>query len=50
MIRRTADLVVGGDISSTGSLESGFVGDITTLNIFSRALTADEVAELYAGR
>lgn len=43
-----AALVVGGDISSGGGLESGFVGDIAALNIYSRALTADEVGELYS--
>ena len=41
-----AALVVGGDISSGGWIESGFVGDIAKLNIFSRALTGEEISEI----
>lgn len=43
-------LVVGGDISSSGGMETGFIGDIAALNVFSRALTDAEVAELYTNR
>jgi hypothetical protein len=41
--------VVGGDISSSGGIESGFIGEIAAMNIYSLPLTAEEVALLYAG-
>ena len=42
------DLIVGGDISSIGGIESYFIGDIATYNLYSRPLNSDEVKELYA--
>lgn len=43
-----AAFVVGGDIASGGLIESCFVGDIATMNIYSRALDSDEVSAVYA--
>ena len=43
-----AAFVVGGDIKSNGMLEYGFVGDIAALNLYSRTLTAEEIAGLYS--
>jgi len=41
-------LIIGGDISSSGEVESGFVGDIYSYNLFSRPLSAEDVSELYS--
>ena len=41
-------LIVGGDISNIGTLETGFIGDIAAYNLFSRPLTSDEAARLAA--
>lgn len=43
-----AALIVGGDISSSGKVESGFIGDIAVYNLYSRPLTEDEAMELYS--
>lgn len=42
-----AALIVGADVSSSGSAETGFVGEIAAYNLYSRALTKEEVEELY---
>ena len=40
--------MVGGDITSYGLLESGFIGDIAIMEIYSRNLSADEIAQIYS--
>ncbi len=44
----SAALIIGGDISNIGLVESGFVGDIAAYNLYSRPLTAEEIIELYS--
>ena len=39
--------VVGADVSSSGGIETGFVGKIAAMNIYSLALTADEVGAIW---
>ena len=43
-----AAFIIGGDIDKSGLVESGFIGDIAAMNIFSRPLTESEAAELYS--
>ena len=39
---------IGCDTDSTGNLEFGLKGEVATMRLYSRALTADEAAELYS--
>ena len=44
---RAAVFIVGADVSSSGGIETGFVGEIAALNLYSRALDASEISALY---
>ena len=44
---RAAALVVGADISQSGGIEYGFMGDIAAYNLYSRPLSREDVTELY---
>ncbi len=39
--------MIGGDSAPDGGLELGAKADMAVMNMYSRALTADEVAALY---